>query len=265
MTVQVDTDMQRAFGQLYEIQKRLLNGALSPHAVRRGLQGVIEGKLPQGSRFGRYDDLLLSLEDQLDRLRNYNGLYWGGWLSDEQLSAIDTASDHVQSIDDLEVLHVSFGSPDVEMWWKVFVDEQPHAGPPDRSIMDAKRLRRLGHNVRTYGPGIHRVRINLVAHWELERSRSIDEVRKQAEASGEILAHSEVLSAYGIHSELLREQDGRGLPYAEMAGFELKSYSVGWPYCPYIAWDRLGIQVDLGAGWATSRNREWAAPTVKES
>src|SRR5579884_1710791 len=84
MTITVDRDMERAFAQLYEIQKHLLNGSLSPLAARRPLQDLIEGKTGQDTRFDRYNHLLLSLPDQLECLRRYNEQYWDNRLTNEQ-------------------------------------------------------------------------------------------------------------------------------------------------------------------------------------
>ena len=267
MTVQVDRDMERAFAQLYEIQKHLLNGSLSPLVARRPLQDIVEGKFPADTRFERYAGLLLPLSEQVKLLGQYDNDYWGGRIRRKiKLFEIDTTSDHVQSVDDLEILHVEFGSIEetVEMWWKVFVGEQPDSWRWDGLKLDTEHIR-FSPNTTKYEPGVHRVRINLVAHWEPEDGRTVEEVRKQASDTHEILAHSEVLSAYGLHSALLREQDGENLPYADMAGYEATVPGKdAWQRVPYLRWDRFGRQVGLSAYWSDYRFQKWAAPVLSE-
>ena len=247
MTVQVDTDLERGFGQLYEIQKRFLNGSLSPLAARQPLQDIIEGKFPVTSRYDRHRGLLLSLEDQLNKLIDFNERFWGGLLTSEEFTAIDISSDHVQFVDDLEILYVDFGSPEknIEMWWKAIAGNQPNAWRWDGLKTDPKHLR-LGSNTHLYDPGmrgIHRVCINLVANWEPEKGRSVLQVREQAARSGEYLAHAEVLAAYGLHDELLQRMDGENLPYADMAGFEATVPGSGpWSYVP-------DLYLELGGPW----------------
>ena len=268
MTVQVDRDMERAFAQLYEIQKHLLNGSLSPLVARRPLQDIVEGKFSADTRFERYVPMLLSLDEQQELLVRYNREYWGSRFTYEQLHelSVDTTRDHVQSVDDLEILHVEFGSIEetVEMWWKVFVGEQPDSWRWDGLKLDTEHIR-FSPNTTKYEPGVHRVRINLVAHWEPEDGRTVDEVRKQASDTHEILAHSEVLSAYGLHSALLREQDGDNLPYADMAGYEATvPGGDAWRYVPCLDWSRFNRRVGLDAYWSGNRIQRWAAPVLRE-
>lgn len=266
MTVQVDTDMQRAFGQLYEIQKRFLNGALSPLVARRPLQDIIEGNFPLDARFDRYSSMLLSLDDQLERLRRYNAKYWDNRLTDEQLAAVDTSGDVTQRACDLTTFHVQFDSLEetVEMWWRVYVGEQPKQWRWDELKLDSEHLRLLTSNVRQYEPGIHRIRIDLVAHWEPENRRTLEEVREQAKVSNETLAQLEVLSAYGLHSELFREQDGENLPYSDMPGTDVSVPGNSKPYALCVSWGPFGREAGLGAGWVSGRGGEGAAPVLRE-
>jgi hypothetical protein len=213
----------------------------------------------------RYNHLLLSLSDQLELLRRYNTHYWDNYLTDEQLAGFHTASVHPQQVDDLEILHVAFPSPqqDVEMWWRVLAGEQANSWRWSGFKTDARHLRRLDHSVREYAPGIHRVRINLVAHYEPERGHFVGIVRAQAKSSGEILAHAEVLSAYGLHPELLREQDGRDLPYANVAGFQVTAYGGSkWGDYPLIKWGGFSHVVEMDAMFDFHHHCKWATPVV---
>ena len=213
-------------------------------------------------RFAQY---LLSLEDQLNLLEVLDANVWGGQANKVGwFDSVDTTSDHVQSVDDLEILYVEFGSPkgNVEMHWKAIVANQPRVWRWDGLKTDQKHLR-LGPNAKQYEPGIHRIRINLVAHWEPEDGRTIIDVRRQAAASGETLTHAEVLAVYGLHDELLRQQDGENLPYADMAGFEVAiSGGRPWAAVPCLGWDRFDGKARLHAGWADYVSRGWAAPAT---
>lgn len=216
----------------------------------------------------RYHHLLLSPFDQKQRLMEYNLKYWGGRFTNEIL-ALDTSGDTniTQRVDDLTIFHVQFDSLEetAEMWWRVYVGEQPAHWRSDALQLDCEHLRLLASNIAIYEPGIHRVRINLVAHWEPESGRTIEEVRDQAKGTNEILAQLEVLSAYGLHPELFREQDGENLPYTDMPGT-----SVSVPYTPSpcalcIYWNRTYCKADLDAYWVGNRFYKWAAPVVRES
>lgn len=210
---------------------------------------------------------LLSLADQLDLLRRYNVQYWEGRLTEEQLTAIDTSSEHTQQIDDLESLHVQFDSLEetVEMWWRVYVGEQSGSWRWSELRLDAGHLRLLDSNVKTYEPGIHRIRINLIAHWEPEDGRTLEEVRTQAKVSGEILAQLEVMSVYGLHSKLFREQDGRNLPYSDMPGTGVIVPDCSEPYALYFFWSPFDYKTRLTAHRVDSRRCWAAAPVLIES
>lgn len=219
----------------------------------------------------RYTDKLLSVADQLGRLRRYNVRYWDSRLTDEQFAAVNLQLDHEQRVDDLAILHVQFDSLEetVEMWWRVYVGEQPRSWRWPELLIDAEHLRLLDSNVRTYEPGIHLVRINLVAHREPALGRTLEEIRTRAKATGETLAQLEVMSAFGLHSELLREQDGENLPYPDMAGTDVSVPGSSWPRALYVCWDPFDPRARLSdrramlsARRVDFRGIEWASPVI---
>jgi hypothetical protein len=220
----------------------------------------------QVAEFTRRNSKLLPLLQQLNLLKKFNTIHWDNILLQEQFAAVNTSGDHVQSVDDLEILYVDFGSPkkNVEAWWKVLMGTQPNAWRWDGLKTDPGNLR-LDPNAKSYEPGIYRVRINLVAHWEPEKGgRTIDEVRPQAKAAGEFLAHAEAMAAYGLHAELLQEQDGGNLPQVDLAGYQATIPGRGaWALVPCLSWDRGGREVRLNARWSGGRDRYWAAPVVR--
>ena len=217
----------------------------------------------------RYDPLLLSLDDQLARLREYNRNYWDSRLTDEQLAVVDVSGDITQRVDDLTTFHVQFGSLEEtgEMLWRVYVGEQGGHGHwtwPERQFDGKHLLGLLGSNVRQYEPGIHRVRINLVAHWEPEGGRTLEEVREGAKGTDEILAQLEVLSAYGLHSELFREQDGKNLPYSDMPGTDVLVPGFTRSYALSVCSSSSDHRARMHAAWVTHCSNWWAAPVLLE-
>jgi hypothetical protein len=242
--------------------------------VRRSVQLIVEGKSLTNGRFDRYSNLLLSLYVQRSHLRYFNHQYWNGRFTDEQFSAVDITGleGHVQQVEDLAVLHVQFASLEetVEMWWRVlaaetrlfFCDGQTHDRRWDQLTLDSDHLRLIPSNVRTYKPGIHVVRLNLAAHWEPDEGRTLDKVRYQAGVSGETLAQLEVMSAYGLHPALLREQNGTDLPYPDMAATDVSVSCYSNSCALMMGWDRGRRTVDLSARWVSSRERGWSAPIL---
>lgn len=258
-------------GRLGVVQNRLFefvkDGKRPADQVVAAIQQLADGVFPVSNPFDAYTSKLLPLWQQLNLLKQFNVLHWDNILTEEEIDAVDTSSDHVQSVDDLEILYVDFGSAEknIEMWWRVLVANQPNNWRWDGLKTDPENLR-LTPNTKAYEPGIHRVRINLVAHWEPENGRTIDEVREQAKQTDEILAHAEVLAAYGLHAALLQEQDGENLPYADMPGFQATVPGrEAWAHVPYLFWNRDDRKVQLSAFWSGSRPQYWAAPVVRES
>lgn len=227
----------------------------------------------QDRRFDRYNHLLGSLGALRNTLRAYNVQYWDNRLTDEQLDSLDTSSSHVQRVYDLEFFHVQFDSLEetVEMWWRVFVGEQPDSYRWGEFKFDPEHLCLIDSNVRQYEPGIHRVRIDLTAHWERGpvTGRRIESIRKGAKDMDETLAQLEVLSAYGLHTKLFREQDGVNLPYSDMAGTDV--LVPGRPRSEvnvlYVAWYRLCRSAEMRpdrTGFDNNSNG-WACPVLRES
>lgn len=270
MTVTVDHDMQRAFDQICKLQQQLLNGALSPSKIWKPLQDILEHTFSSDARLDRYSGMLVSPFDWLAQLHEYNAKYWGNRFSEdvfdeaeEQLAFLPHG--HVQTISNIFGFHVEFGSLEetYEMWYKVYQGELPNAWRwPDLSV-DAEHLS-LHELARSYEPGIHLVNIDLVAHWEPEDGRSLIEVREQAKGTSEILAQLEVISIYGVLTQLFMEQDGKNLPYLDMPGTVVTVPDDSWPYALCVFWSPFDREASLHADWIGSRSSEWAAPVLKE-
>jgi hypothetical protein len=220
----------------------------------------------------RFSHKLVLAADWLNCLRRYNMIYWDGRLTDEQFAQAqaqltDIPCGHEQHIRGAFFFHVQFDSFEetVKMWMKVFEGELSIGTTRSLPKFNAENFR-LHHLAETYEPNtISLVYANLVSYWELESGYSInDDIRPQAEATGEKLAQLEVLSFWGVCTDLFMEQNGTDLPYMGMAGTEMMvpGYSP-WSYCLYLIWYRDYRGVQLRARWSGGRHRYWAAPVVR--
>lgn len=217
--------------------------------------------------FVRYQPMLLSLEAQLTLLREYNEKYWDGVITEDMFAAVDTTSDHVQRVENLEILYVQFGTDKetFENWVAVIKGEQPNFWRGD-SLAKGYDIRRLAVNTRQYTLGIFRVHINLAAHWESKNGRSVDNVREQVKGTPEQLAHGEVFAAYALHTELLQATDGTNLPYFDSAGYEVMASGDGkWRNAPCGDWDAGYRRARVDSRWTDDRRQDFAAPVVWES
>lgn len=232
--------------------------------LEKHLQSAVEGDFPSDSRFDRYGRFLLTLEEQLDLLRKLDVTVWNDRVSEAGwFDGLNTVSEHVQRLDDLEFFYVEFGSPalNVELHWKAIARHQQVPSDGGLYTKTEPNDLRLHPLTKSYTPGIHRVRINLVAHWEPQDGRTLIQVRERAKAANQILAHAEALAAYGLHDELLRQQDGENFPYTDLAGFEYKfSGSRDFARCPCVG--RGGGKFELDASYVRFVNHYWAAPVV---
>lgn len=251
--------------RLHEVFKRAGKGSIDSRGAYEALQPIVEGKFPVLSDpFARYAHLLLSLDQQLKLIREYNKKYWGGVLTEEMFAAINTESDHVQRVEDLEILHAEFATPrdTFEAWAKVIEGTQPKFWRGDSIIKEGYAIR-LSSSTLQNEPGIHRLHINLVAHWDTENGRSVDNVREQVKGTTENLAHGEVFATYGLHADLLQATDGTNLPYFDAAGYEVKPADVSeWRHAPYLRWNAGDRRAYLGSGWTDDSYRDYAAPVV---
>lgn len=169
----------------------------------------------------RFTDFLLPLDDQLRRLRHHNTETWGNRFP---LDEFDICSGRKQSVKDLEILHVEGENPSETMalLWAAIEAEHPEALRFEHVRADRVALCSESGLVKTYAPGIYRVRINLISYWFGGKGGASSLVaRKHAQASGVKLAHGEVLSAFAWHPDLLRQMDGRNFPFMRLAGYDL--------------------------------------------
>ena len=256
-------DLGVVYARLFEFVK---NGKRPAATVIAGMQRLADGQFPEGMKFDRYGPLLLSLDEQLARLREYNQKYWDNHFTQAQLADVETSFDFIQRVDDLAVFHVQFDSLEetVDMWWRVFVGEQIGYWCSPELKVDAEHLRLLASDVLEYKPGIHLIMINLVAHWEPEIGRTLEDVREGAKSGGKTLAQLEIFSAYGLHPELFREQDGKNFPFSDLPGTDVSV--LGKPglgiHSLSLFWNLGSLEAQLSAGSVKNNENEWAAPLI---
>lgn len=142
--------------------------------------------------------------------------------------------------------------------WELIESTQPaiyHSG----FSTDADNLR-LDETARKYAPGVHLVEINLVDNWDPENGRSVDQVRVNAAKNGQKLAGAEVLGAYALQDpELLHLQDGRGLPFCDLAGLR---QGADFGQVPNFNWNSANRKAYLNSWNSDNVNRNYAAPSV---
>lgn len=183
--------------------------------------------------------LPLSLSKQLESLATFNRA-WGGIITKEQFAAVDTASDHVQTMGHLKILYVDFGSPSETMeryiriistqagYWNRKIPG-PNGDDPKyiESIHrwgwikpDSNRVR-LAKNTRQYEPGvIHVVDIDMSAVRENKVDRTLRLVNGQkTRGNSEIVAHGEALAAICQLITL-----GIKLPPTNISGYEIRDF-----------------------------------------
>lgn len=274
MTHVTDEQLGKISRQMNDLFRRVREGSLDVHQVSEGLQGVIEGKYPRGllvasshhdyieqfypaRGYGRYDQYLHSLGDQLQLLRDLNQRMPSKLRVPDAWLDLDTASERSQGVEDLEFFYVHRDT--LEATW-AFNQKLVELTQP--SILDSgfgkdaanMQLHRTAH---VYAPGIHRVRINLVDNWDPKKGRNIDQVRERTTKE---LAAVEPIGAYALQDpRLYQSQDGENLPYFDMAGLE---QGVGFAHVPCSHWVRLDREACFDACLSGSVPRGYAAPSL---
>lgn len=218
----------------------------------------------------RFNDKILSVSDWLALLREYNETYWNNKYTDEDFARAEALlanvpADHSQSVDNCFGYHVAGESyqETFDMWYPVYQGKLPNAWRWDGLKFGKKnfRLHALAHS---YTPGIHLVNLNLVAHWEPETGRSIEQVRVQANEQCEVLAQLEPVSFYGALTDLFQEQNGTDLPYVDLAGIEVMAPGLAaWRLAMYFRWSRGARRALFFARDVGGSDRHYAAPVVQ--
>ena len=212
-----------------EIFKRVCNGGLDINDALTGTQSILDKLFPlKPDKFSQFSHLLRSLSAQAESLRSLNEqMPKGKRVPDSWLEALDAASDHVQSVQDLEFFFVvPTGSLKEVIEYQVQLMKLTQPGiwrssDFDNEI-DGAYLDGTADKDMFAKPGIYRRRINLVSYWDPKNGSSVDLARSQATESSIKLAGLSAVGAYALQDpELYQKQDGENLPYFDIA--ELRS------------------------------------------
>lgn len=212
-----------------EVFKRVCNGGLDINDALTGTQAILDKLLPlKHDKFSQFAHLLRPLSDQAETLRTLNKqMPKGKRVPDSWLESLDTVSDHVQSIEDLEFFFVvPTGALKKVIEYQVELVKLTQPGIWRSSSFDREVDGAFLDDTAAKGmflkPGIYRRRINLVSYWDLKNGSSVDSAREKALASGTLLAGLSAVGAYALQDpELYQKQDGENLPYFDIA--ELRS------------------------------------------
>lgn len=272
MTNVTDEILGKFARQQSDLFRRIREGSVDYDYAARGLQDIMEGKfvpvvnqtppLAYPARdFSRYDSYLLSLDDQLQRLKGLNKKLPKKLQVAARSLDLDTDTDHIQSVEDMEIFFIVLDTLEktLAVNWEIIKLTQPAVSRSDFET-DVANLR-LGPNTRWYEPGIHRVRINLVDNWSPDGGRNIEQVRNRVAGTNTLLASVEPIGAYGLHDELFQQQDGENLPYVDLAGLQ---QGRGFGGVPSFGWDPIHRKAYLISWGSGTVDQECAAPSLGE-
>lgn len=185
-------------------------------------------------------------------------------VPDSWLKNLDTASDHVQSVEDLEfffVVPTGALKKVIEYQVRLMKLTQPNiwrSSDFDNEINGAYLDDTADKNMFAK-PGVYRRRINLVSYWDPKNGSSVDSARSQATESSIKLAGLSAVGAYALQDpELYQKQDGNNLPYFDIA--EIRS-GVGGRKAFYSNWrsdDRKACFYSCSSG---AVDRSYARPS----
>jgi hypothetical protein len=219
---------------------------------------------PRTSLFAKYNKYLKPLDVQLTRLKELNStlpVYQRiphGWFE-----AISTESYHVQSIEDLETFVVWRGTAPKSWCYPQNIIKQIYPATDD-SIEKTNTVQLCfnsnAFDWNTLPLGIYRVRINLVAHWSPDITRSVNEVRSDASEKKQILASFEAALAYALQApELIKLLDGVNLPCIDAAGL---SFGYNYREVPCFEKSKAIGEVQFHSIMAAAEYTSSAAPIL---
>lgn len=218
---------------------------------------------PSVRSFAQFAHLLCPLDEQRDILESLNRQMPRALrVPSMRLATLGTASDHVQSVEDLEFFFVVLDTLEKTWSFNQKLIELTQPGIWDTGFGKGETQMRLDPNAIAFSPGIHRVRINLVDNWLPESARSVDQVRFHASERGKKLAGIEAIGACGLQNpKLFQVQDGETLPYCDLAGLQQGD---GFARVPAFRWNRFSRGAHFGS-WPSDRvSAYYAAPSLRE-
>jgi hypothetical protein len=212
------------------------------------------------------EQIFLSLPEQLGNVRRWNEQRrWG--LRAEDLHSVDLtprAGSDPLAVDVIAVYLDERGDLNgvrrtCHELWSVAAEQQPHTWAwdwyHDRWEHHPKPVALTEGFV--HRPGIRRVTVDLGAHFTPGRHVRPSSLR------GPHSAHAEVLAAAAHFPRWIRAMDGKTIPYAWIAGYEVLIGGHPMPSrLPALSWSRFRRTMSLTAGWAEHAYGGWAAPVL---
>lgn len=253
-------------GDQIEFQRRLSDAGLSTEDVDRikkdptlasAMVKALREEQPKVD-FVQFNCLLNGLADQKKVLARVDAqLPRKLRLGAKLINGLETASDHVQTLEDLETFVVI--KPTLEETWcykQAFIGAvQPMTW---ETGFDKSQMELHSTAYQDYEPGIYLVRVNLVANWVPGKARSVREVRQSATGT---LASTEAMDAYMLQQPaLLQAQDGDKLPYVDCAGIESGDRPVK---APVFRWNDFYRGVYFGSWDVGHVGRNSATPALR--
>jgi len=202
--------------------------------------------------FAAYTVLLSSLSVQATRLRNLNKKMPRSMrVPDCWFDNLDTNSDHIQTIEDLEFFFVV---PSIKLekvvMYQIKLIELTQLGllltaGTKRAIKKSYIDGLTDGNIYAK-PGIHKLRVNLVSYCKPEERVTANFAKKHAQKHNIDFAGIPAIGAYAIQEPLLYKLvDGDKIPYFDI--IELRSHSIKRAfYCFNLIWNvNYGVLIGL--------------------
>lgn len=224
-------------------------------------------RVVHGPRAAAVDGLFVPLHRQRENLRQWSAdLEWG--FPEAALAALDVTAEpglpplvvdvlvpylHPVFLGDAGTLDGVRRTCD-ELWW-LAEQQQPSSWCWDelREPGGRKPVRLLPGQ--THEPGVRRVRLDLAAHWQPG-----SHVRPVA-VRGPDSAHAEVLAAAAHFPYWVRAMNGRTVPHACLAGYQVTHPPAGTDArLPVLTWTTFRQAVSLAVEWADHSQHAFACP-----
>ncbi len=265
MTVQVDHDMERAFAQLYEVQRRVLNGSLSPTMARRPLQEIIEGKF--GDQSGEPGGLFTPPAQQVMNLLQWNRGYRWGLEESAICNMLTIAPEQPTSGLTAVVLvpymqftydntrFISRVECTFEALWCVAAARQQNAARWNGLKSDLKHLQPLEN---TDHP-------NNRLCWEVIDLGANCGVCSADVRDPDTSPHAGILAAAAHHPQWVQAMDGDTVPYVNLPGYQVTVYDKEpWRCVPALHRSVIHSGVSLSAYPADSSGLKYGVPVLLE-
>lgn len=222
-----------------EVMKRVKNGGLPIGAALIGTQGILDGIYPtKKNNFPQFDRFFKNRSEQAAKRRRLNKDSPKALrISDSLFDTLDTTSDHYQMAEDLEFLLVVLsGFRKTQQSIRELIKLTHGIWLSDQFKEDENKfcLHETAADYFYVKPGLYWVRINLMANWDPENGRSVDQVWEKSIGT-KLNAGSLGDAALALQDpELRRMQNGRDFPFFDHADQQVSG--VGFSRAPYSGW-----------------------------